>query len=94
MGGEEFLAICPGADLAAGKDIAERLRVAVRENVLRFGGFDRAVTVSLGVADLGEGHADVEALLKSADRRVYLAKEGGRDRVVACEAPSVARRAG
>lgn len=94
MGGEEFLAILPRTDLAAGVDVAERLRAAVRENVIRFGTFDRAVTVSLGVAQLEPGHADVDALLKSADRRVYLAKEGGRDRVVAHDTPELVRAAG
>jgi len=94
MGGEEFLGICPGADLAAGVEIAERLRTAVRENIIRFGTFDRAVTVSLGVAQCTEEHADMDALLKTADRRVYLAKEGGRDRVVAHEPPGLVRAAG
>jgi len=94
MGGEEFLAICPGADLAGGMEIAERLRVAVRKNVVRFGTFDRAVSVSLGVAQLEDTHADVDALLKTADRRVYLAKEGGRDRVVGREPPTIVRAAG
>ncbi len=86
MGGEEFLAICPGADLAAGLEIAERLRTAVRENIVKFGTFERAVTVSLGVAEIVDDFADVDALLKAADRRVYLAKENGRDRAVAHDA--------
>ncbi|MFN0006914.1 MAG: HDOD domain-containing protein [Planctomycetota bacterium] len=94
MGGEEFLAICPGADLRGGIEVAERLRAAVRKNVVRFGTFDRAVTVSAGVAQLEDTHADVDALLKTADRRVYLAKEGGRDGVVACEPPTILRTAG
>jgi len=94
MGGEEFLAICPGADLAAGVEIAERLRSSVRENIIRFGTFDRAVTVSLGVAQCLDEHADMDALLKVADRRVYLAKEGGRDRVVAHDLLVSVRAAG
>ncbi len=94
MGGEEFLVICPGADLASGMEIAERLRTSVRENVIQFGTFDRAVTVSLGVAQCLDEHADMDALLKAADRRLYLAKEGGRDRVVAHEPPVLVRAAG
>lgn len=94
LGGEEFLAICPGAYLAAGVEIAERLRGAVRQNIIRFGTFERAVTVSLGVAQIDDSYAGVDALLKAADRRVYLAKEGGRDRVVAHEPPTLVRAAG
>lgn len=93
MGGEEFLAVCPGVDLVAAVEIAERLRCAVRENVIHFGTFDRAVTISLGVAELDASHADVDALLKCADRRVYLAKEAGRDRVVAHDPPVLLRNA-
>ncbi len=94
MGGEEFLAICPGADLAAGVEIAERLRKAVSENIVESGTFARAVTVSLGVAQLVDDHVDTDALLKAADRRTYLAKAAGRDRVVAHEPPVLVRAAG
>lgn len=94
MGGEEFLAICPGADLAAGVEIAERLRTCIRGNHVKHGTFDGTVTVSLGVAQVDEGHADVDALLKCADRRVYSAKESGRDRTVAHELPELLRDAG
>lgn len=93
MGGEEFLAICPGADIAAGLEIAERLRHAVRENIIESGTFARAVTISLGVAQLGDEHIDTDALLKAADRRTYLAKSAGRDRVVAQEPPTLVRAA-
>jgi two-component system cell cycle response regulator len=39
------------------------------------------VTVSLGVALLGEGDATPEDLYKRADERLYEAKQGGRNRV-------------
>jgi diguanylate cyclase (GGDEF)-like protein len=45
------------------------------------GTFDRHVTVSLGVAALSPGSRTVDELIKTADRRVYIAKSAGRNRV-------------
>ena len=59
--------------------IAERLRKTVSENL--HSPDDVSVTISLGVA---EHRADekLDALIERADRALYLAKKGGRDRVV------------
>jgi diguanylate cyclase (GGDEF)-like protein len=94
MGGEEFLAICPGADLGQAAEIGERLRAGLASNVIRWGTFERAVTGSLGAAQYDPTEASIDALLKTADRRVYLAKEGGRNRVVAADPPEILRAAG
>ena len=85
MGGEEFLVLCPDSSLGEARITAERLRSEVEANVIQFGEFDRAVTLSLGVAELHGSDPNLEALLKRADRGVYAAKEGGRNRVVAIE---------
>jgi two-component system cell cycle response regulator len=92
LGGEEFLVICPDTALAGAAQLAERLRCLCAEQVIETGGFDGSVTLSLGVAELEPGCAGVDALLKRADERVYLAKQAGRDRVVAADAPAAARR--
>jgi len=94
MGGEEFLVICPGASLSAAQGIAERLCSSARAHVIESGSFRRAVTLSLGVAELDRDRPEIEALLKHADERVYIAKESGRDRVVAEDRPPAVRRAG
>ncbi|MBL8861881.1 MAG: diguanylate cyclase [Planctomycetes bacterium] len=94
MGGEEFLAICPGADLAAATEIGERLRGVLHASVIRFESFERVMTASIGVAQLQAAHGTIDELLKCADRRVYLAKEAGRDRVVASDPPTLLRAAG
>ena len=46
-----------------------------------------AVTVSIGVAVLDAGDAAPDAVLARADRALYRAKEGGRNRVEASAAP-------
>ena len=87
VGGEEFLVICPRASVAKAALIAERMRLANEANVIAHGNFRRAVTISLGVAELDRAEANVDRLLKAADERTYQAKRAGRNRVVAA-APS------
>ncbi|MCK6447695.1 MAG: diguanylate cyclase [Planctomycetes bacterium] len=82
LGGEEFFVILPRTNLDGAVEVAERLRVACAENVIRKGAFQRAVTLSLGVAELDAVSATVDALIKTADVRVYAAKSAGRNRVV------------
>lgn len=92
LGGEEFLAICPNTSLEKCLVVAERMRSQCAAHVIETGDFVRSVTLSLGVAELEPALESIDALVKRADERVYLAKQGGRDRVVAADAPA-ARRA-
>ena len=84
VGGEEFALLLPGADEAAAASVADRLRRGVEDMAGRFG----PVTVSLGVAAWDAGrHGDGAGLRAAADARLYAAKTGGRNRVVADAAP-------
>ncbi len=79
LGGEEFAVIVPDADGQQAFMLAERLRVALRDE---FQGDDVAITISFGVAcspTHGESRQD---LLGAADDALYAAKELGRDRTV------------
>lgn len=78
VGGEEILVILPGAAEEGALEIAERLRLAVRER--RPVGV--TVTLSIGLAVSGEGPVDTDRLIAAADAALYAAKAGGRDRVV------------
>ncbi|MBJ7457306.1 MAG: GGDEF domain-containing protein [Thermoleophilia bacterium] len=77
IGGEEFALVLPGADDTAAAAVAERVRRAVEDAAAEPAG----VTVSLGVA--ASRGDDPRGLLESADARLYVAKEAGRNRVVA-----------
>lgn len=81
LGGEEFLVICANTSKSQAAAVAERMRAALESNVVKDGGFNRAVTVSLGVAELSPDMDSVDALLKAADLAVYEAKDSGRNRV-------------
>ncbi|TKD51101.1 sensor domain-containing diguanylate cyclase [Sphingomonas baiyangensis] len=76
IGGEEFLIVLAGADRASAERVAERVRLAIEQRVSI--GL-RRVTISAGVATMGDDR-DRDALLERADRALYAAKAGGRNR--------------
>ena len=80
-GGEEFLLALVGVDYEAAIEVAERLRVSVQAFEWSTIASELCVTVSIGIADVAEAR-DTMALLTLADRRLYAAKHGGRNRVV------------
>ncbi len=83
FGGEEFVALLPDTPLPAAREVAERLRAMIRASVPHPAGPDAAVTISIGIAPVGEGEPDLALLaaLAAADAALYRAKQAGRDRV-------------
>ena len=79
-GGEEFLLVLPRADINGGRDVAERVRVAVSAQPIVEQPAELRVTLSLGVACSGPALQDLTALIGAADKALYLAKANGRDR--------------
>ena len=82
-GGEEFTVLLPETDATGGIAVAERLGRAVADRPFKVsdteGGLELRVTVSVGIAILGE-HADTAAgILAAADEALYAAKAAGRD---------------
>ena len=80
LGGEEFLIICGNTTAEQAALGAERIRVACEQNIIRAGTFERAITLSLGVAELTADMKSPDDLLKAADKAVYAAKHAGRNR--------------
>ncbi len=80
-GGEEFVIIRIDSDRSICQQ-AERLRQAVQTDVTKvFPQLGRQITVSIGVAVRNERTRSPEALVKSADEAMYLAKQSGRNQV-------------
>jgi diguanylate cyclase (GGDEF)-like protein len=78
IGGEEFAVLCPLPHPVArllGENIRQRIGASHAENGV-------ALSVSIGVASLEGGVTTLAQLFAVADRRLYAAKAGGRDRVV------------
>ncbi|MGH3442883.1 MAG: diguanylate cyclase [Nitriliruptorales bacterium] len=81
-GGEEIVLVLPETDLDGARRSAERVREVVSGSPIHADGHDLTVTVSLGVAVFPRHARSLEDLVRQADRALYAAKEGGRDRVV------------
>lgn len=90
FGGEEFVCVLPDTGLEDAVATAERLRQAFQAMTGQVLGRPVGGTISIGVAASGEAR-DIEQLLAVADRRLYAAKETGRNRVVARDADPTAR---
>jgi len=83
-GGEEFLVLLPECPLDAALRKAEQLREEVAKLELRYDGRPLGpVSVSLGVASFPDHAKESAELLRRADEALYLAKQAGRNRVVA-----------
>ncbi|MEU0490334.1 GGDEF domain-containing protein [Nocardiopsis sp. NPDC006139] len=81
FGGEEFVVLLPGSDVNEAWHAAERLRVEVGCMEIEVDKVKVAVTVSVGLAVVGEHGNDLVELLTAADLALYRAKETGRNRV-------------
>ncbi|NBB89719.1 MAG: diguanylate cyclase [Spirochaetes bacterium] len=81
LGGEEFAVLLPGTEAEAARAVAGRLcetAEAARYDCCPY----RPVTISVGVASLGDSCRDYRELLSNADKALYRAKARGRNRVV------------
>lgn len=80
-GGEEFVAALPNEDLARGEELAEMLRESLASHPMSHNGHQLHVTASFGVAELGRPATNATRLIRLADKALYRAKDGGRNRV-------------
>lgn len=82
-GGEEFVVLLIETDARGALEVAERMRAAVAGIAVPVVGGPARVTISVGVATLRPDVTELELLVRRADQAMYLAKQAGRDRVVA-----------
>jgi diguanylate cyclase (GGDEF)-like protein len=84
-GGEEFLLVLPETDMAGACSLAEKIRALVQATrVPMDDGAQAGVTLSIGLASLDEAPGrkiTARNLIAAADRSLYEAKNGGRNRV-------------
>ena len=83
VGGEEFVALLPGADTRVAQQVAERLRRAIADAPVRIttdnGPVDLNITISIGLAGYEQVNDSLETLMKRADEALYEAKRSGRN---------------
>jgi diguanylate cyclase len=83
-GGEELIAVLPGADLEACSSVAERIRRRIAEAKLTRRATGKeigSITVSIGVAQFRLAES-ADAMIERCDRGLYQAKRLGRNRTV------------
>lgn len=80
-GGEEFVVVLYDLAPASAQAAAERLRVAVEQDLFSIGDEMVPITVSVGVALYDGDDANFAQTLRRADKALYLAKSQGRNRV-------------
>ena len=81
-GGEEFILLLKDTTPDQARELGEKIRQQTERNTISFNGSDLQITTSLGLAQLHAGES-LEQLITRADRALYRAKQGGRNRL--CE---------
>jgi diguanylate cyclase (GGDEF)-like protein len=83
-GGEEFALVLRTTDLERAHHVGERIRQTAEQMRVQYEGQSIAITVSVGCASIRCcDPLTAEQMVAVADRRLYAAKRGGRNRVVA-----------
>jgi diguanylate cyclase (GGDEF)-like protein len=80
-GGDEFLCILPGTDVANCYQLADELRQRIVNLVIPVGSSVTTVTCSFGVACYPDNGSDLKSLMMGVDEALYEAKHSGRNRV-------------
>lgn len=88
-GGEEFAVLMDGRGLSP-LVAAEKLRARVENTRTPHGRQVLACTISVGAATLAEVAGDAQRQVALADKRLYAAKRGGRNRCVVSDPPPTA----
>jgi diguanylate cyclase (GGDEF)-like protein len=85
FGGEEFSIILPEVDAIGAFRFATMLIESVAAHPFTFENDKIPITISIGISDIMEGTQSADDLIETADRRLYLAKERGRNCVVSAD---------
>jgi two-component system cell cycle response regulator len=81
-GGEEFAIVLEATDRAGARQLAERIRTDVSQQMFQSSKGAFQITLSLGVASYPEDAPAKDAVIARADESLYAAKNGGRNRTV------------
>lgn len=81
-GGEEFVILLPEVSVSSAVQIAERLRVDIEHHRVVTEHGELGVTVSVGVAELGDRAPNLTALLDRANQAEHAAKAAGKNTVM------------
>ncbi|OFZ20038.1 MAG: diguanylate cyclase [Bdellovibrionales bacterium RBG_16_40_8] len=80
-GGEEFCLLLLGSPIRQVEDIGERIRRTIQEHRFNFEGKNLPLTISVGISTIQEQDKSWSDIFNRADKALYAAKTGGRNRV-------------
>ncbi|WP_413701053.1 GGDEF domain-containing protein [Psychromonas sp. KJ10-10] len=83
FGGEEFAILFPSADIQTSFEIAEKLRLIVKNKTIKIDAHQIKFTISIGISSINYRHdSHITEALDRADKALYEAKENGRNKTV------------
>jgi len=82
LGGEEFVILLPDTDVDKAKAIAVRVIEKISQYDFNHLGIHRAITLSIGVANIKDTAAVFDDILHAADLAMYQAKQQGRNQMI------------
>jgi diguanylate cyclase (GGDEF)-like protein len=80
-GGEEFLILLPGYDMAQSKNLMEQIRESVSTHAFEYNGNSLSVSMTIGISVFGENY-DIHTCINNADRAMYKGKQMGKNCVI------------
>ena len=80
-GGEEFCIALPHTTPEDAAKVAERMRISIMETEISIPATEFNITSSFGIAGWKKTTGNAEEFVSQADEALYVAKEGGRNRV-------------
>ncbi len=81
IGGEEFAVLLHDTPLDGAKTIAEKIRKTIEQRIFFHKDVELKIEVSIGISTLNETTNSMDALYELVDKKLYEAKESGRNRV-------------
>jgi diguanylate cyclase (GGDEF)-like protein len=81
-GGEEFILMIVETKVEQGQQIAEKIRLAIQQNIFKFEGLDIQISISVGVSQISLAEK-LDDCINRADKNLYLGKKNGRNKVIA-----------
>ncbi|WP_455757686.1 GGDEF domain-containing protein [Sulfurimonas sp.] len=78
VGGEEFIIICSNISLKDGKEVSEKIRYNVENDLKTIK--DKKITISLGVTEIKDDDTE-DSIFKRVDKLMYQSKNSGKNRV-------------
>ena len=87
FGGEEFLVLLPQTDIEGAKQTAKNIQLALAADEIKDSSHSIIITISIGGSSLHLHQPSTpEAFISCADKALYAAKEGGRNKIVVYDA--------